>query len=100
MKSRAEQAEPARGIVTSAKPKAPLIGASAGGLEEAALHAMYAQIIEASADAIYSYDLGGCILTWNTGAEKLYGYAASASARVMRSARIIAWAAARSEGSK
>ena len=79
LKSRPAKPNPTRGV-TSAKPKAPFIvgiGASAGGLDEAALHAMYAQIIDASADAIYSYDFGGCVLTWNAGAEKLYGYAAS-----------------------
>ena len=70
----------ARGGLNSGKSNAPLIGSigvSSDVLQKAALHDMYAQIIEASADAIYSYDLGGCILTWNSGAEKLYGYAAS-----------------------
>ena len=35
-----------------------------------------AAIIESSDDGIYSQDLNGIIVTWNEGAERLYGYAA------------------------
>jgi PAS domain S-box-containing protein len=36
-----------------------------------------ASIVESSADAIFSQTLDGIILNWNTGAERLYGYAAA-----------------------
>ncbi len=54
-------------------------GASDGGHEETASRARFAEIVEASADAIYSCDVDGFILTWNPGAERLYGYAAAES---------------------
>lgn len=39
--------------------------------------ARLAAIVASSADAILSTTLDGMVLTWNTGAERLYGYAAS-----------------------
>ena len=43
-------------------------------LDRAAQH--YAAIIESSDDAILSKDLDGVILTWNAGAERLFGFTA------------------------
>ncbi|HEX4948346.1 MAG TPA: PAS domain S-box protein, partial [Blastocatellia bacterium] len=37
--------------------------------------AQLSAIVEASADAIYVYDFNGNVLSWNKGAETLYGYA-------------------------
>ncbi len=36
-----------------------------------------ASIVEASADAIFSYALEGIVTSWNRGAERLYGYSAA-----------------------
>ena len=50
------------------------MGDGGRAMDRAAQH--YAAIIESSDDAILSKDLDGVILTWNAGAERLFGYTA------------------------
>jgi PAS domain S-box-containing protein len=40
------------------------------------IRAQLSALVESSGDAIYIYDFGGTILTWNHAAEELYGYRA------------------------
>ncbi len=35
---------------------------------------VFAALVEESDDAIYTYDLDGCVTSWNRGARRLYGY--------------------------
>lgn len=43
-------------------------------LPEEQAEAFLAAIVEHSTDAIYSFDVGGTVLTWNPAAERLFGY--------------------------
>jgi PAS domain S-box-containing protein len=55
--------------------RAPHQPRRAGGREDLAAH-HYQAIIESSDDAILSKDLAGLILSWNRGAERLFGFTA------------------------
>jgi PAS domain S-box-containing protein len=60
-----------------------------------ATRARLAAIVESSDDAIFSMTLDGAILTWNAGAERLYGY--MASEMIGRSRGLLAPAARKAE---
>ena len=53
---------------------APLLGRLAAQSQRSADRMRLAALVEASDDAIIATDQAGTILSWNTGAERLYGY--------------------------
>jgi PAS domain S-box-containing protein len=58
--------------------KAKLSGAAVTqGIESLGTQAFLAAIVDSSDDAIYGKTLAGIIVTWNTGAEKVFGYSAA-----------------------
>jgi PAS domain S-box-containing protein len=58
--------------------KAKLSGAAVTqGIESLGTQAFLAAIVDSSDDAIYGKTLEGIIVTWNTGAEKVFGYSAA-----------------------
>jgi|GEM_PF-6104436 PAS domain S-box-containing protein len=73
-------AEEETGLRVLAGQAASLLKAARRSVERERLladHARMAAIIDTAADAIYSITSDGIITSWNYGAEKLYGYAAS-----------------------
>ncbi|HZD91072.1 MAG TPA: PAS domain-containing protein, partial [Pseudolabrys sp.] len=57
--------------------RAELAAVKARAAEDHARHRRYAAIIDASRDPIWSWDLDGIITSWNSEAERLFGYAAA-----------------------
>ena len=61
-------------MANKGKSDATAIATQTGGL---GTQAMLAAIVESSDDAIYAKTLEGAILSWNHGAERMYGYSAA-----------------------